>query len=239
MHTTSRGTHEEQQAANGAERSMGAMREYLISSPHGKKYGMRNSRRITRGGNHTPPESTPPPQTHIPQAKGHKRSRRWYAHTRWLKQRKVWRGSKSPKPPPQKQRGMDGSTMNRLRKYPTRAAAKGDTNGPPRQGAHRPSNPHENHSPVPLYRHQVGRKHGMPSTPKRRGYRTPPGTTENTQRAREHTKDKRLPSPRNEAWYECTPPPQNTPTMYLNTRRARGMPGPRCPHTRKYGQRKV
>ena len=74
--------------------------------------------------------------------------------------------SKSPSPPPQAQQDMD------VRKFTTRAAAKGDTSEPPRQRAHGPSNHHENHSPLPLYR---------PST--RKEIWTPP---ENTRRARGH-----------------------------------------------------
>ena len=51
-----------------------------------------------------------------------------------------------------RKRHEDGRTKNGVTKYTTRAAANGDTSGLPSQRDHRPSNRHENHPPLPLYR---------------------------------------------------------------------------------------
>ena len=53
-----------------------------------------------------------------------------------------------------RKRHEDGGTKSGLgkRKYKTRTATEGDTNGRPRQRAHLPRNQHENHPPLPLYR---------------------------------------------------------------------------------------
>ena len=62
---------------------------------------------------------------------------------------------------------------------------------------------------------------------------------ENTRRGRGRQHRRTKPGMRGAHTPERTPRPQNTHTTNPSTRRTRGMRGARCPHTRKYGQRKV